>query len=76
MKKGEKELCEEEAIPANPDNDGHNFSIGFGYKFGKWIVDAFYTVEIFEDRDVNNDILSGEYKNISHFIGFSVGNKF
>jgi len=62
--------------PANPDNDGNNFSIGFGYKTGKWIVDAFYTIEIFKDRDVNNDILSGEYKNISHFIGFSVGNKF
>lgn len=61
---------------ANPDGDGHNFSIGFGYKFGKWIVDGFYTVEIFKDREVNNDILSGEYKNISHFIGFSVGNKF
>jgi len=62
--------------PANPDGDGHNFSIGFGYKTGKWIVDAFYTVEIFQDRDVNNDILSGEYKNIAHFIGFSIGNKF
>jgi len=62
--------------PANPDNDGHNFSIGCGYKFGKWILDAFYTVEIFKDRDVNNDILSGEYKNIAHFIGFSIGNKF
>jgi len=62
--------------PANPDGDGHNFSIGFGYKFGKWVVDGFYTIEIFKNRDVNNDILSGEYKNIAHFIGFSIGNKF
>jgi long-chain fatty acid transport protein len=62
--------------PANPDGDGHNFSIGFGYRFGKWVVDGFYTIEIFKDRDVNNDILSGEYKNIAHFIGFSIGNKF
>jgi long-chain fatty acid transport protein len=62
--------------PANPDGDGHNFSIGFGYKIGKWIVDGFYTIEIFKDRDVNNDTLSGEYKSISHFIGFSIGNKF
>jgi len=62
--------------PANPDEDGHNFSIGFGYKIGKWIVDGFYMVEIYKDRDVNNDILSGEYKNIAHFIGFSIGNKF
>ena len=28
--------------PANPDADAHNFSIGFGYKTGKWIVDGFY----------------------------------
>ncbi len=62
--------------PANPDEDGHNFSIGFGYKIGKWIVDGFYMVEIYKDRDVNNNILSGEYKNIAHFIGFSIGNKF
>ena len=62
--------------PANPDEDGHNFSIGFGYKTGKWIVDAFYNIEIYKDRQVNNDILSGEYENLCHFIGFSVGNKF
>ena len=23
--------------PANPENDGHNFSIRLGYKFGKWV---------------------------------------
>ena len=62
--------------PAYTDGDGHNFSMGFGYKIGKWVVDAFYTVEFFEDREVNNDILSGEYENICHYIGFSIGNNF
>jgi len=62
--------------PANPEADGHNFSIGFGYKIGKWIVDGFYQAEIFKDREVNNDILSGEYKNICHFFGLSVGYRF
>lgn len=62
--------------PANPDGNAHNFSIGFGYKTGNWVVDAFYTLELFEDREINNDILSGEYKNICHYIGFSIGNKF
>jgi long-chain fatty acid transport protein len=62
--------------PASPDGNAHNFSMGFGYKTGKWIFDAFYNFDINEDRDVNNDILSGEYKNITHFIGFSIGNKF
>ena len=62
--------------PANPDADSHNFSIGFGYKTGKWIVDSFYCVGIYRDRNVNNDILSGKYENFCHYIGLSVGNKF
>jgi len=62
--------------PAYPDEDGHNFCIGFGYKIGKWTLDGFYIAEIYENRKVNNDILSGEYKNTAHFIGLSLGYKF
>jgi long-chain fatty acid transport protein len=62
--------------PANPDADAHNFSIGFGYKTGKWVVDGFYSAGIYKDRNVNNNILSGEYKNITHSIGLSIGNRF
>ncbi len=72
----ETPVPEHSLSPANPDGDGHNLSIGFGYKTGKWLFDAFYTIEIFQDRDVNNDILSGGYESIAHFIGFSIGNKF
>jgi len=62
--------------PANPDADSHSLSIGFGYKFGKWTVDGFYMVEIYKDRNVNNDILSGDYKNIVHYMGLSLGYNF
>jgi long-chain fatty acid transport protein len=62
--------------PANPDADRHHFSIGFGYLIGKWTVDGFYSIDIVEDRKVNNDILSGEYENLVHYIGLSVGHRF
>jgi long-subunit fatty acid transport protein len=62
--------------PAYPDADAHNFSIGFGYKINKWTLDGFFMVEIYKDREVNNDILNGEYKNSTHFIGFSLGYRF
>lgn len=62
--------------PANPDADQHNFSIGFGYKIGKWVVDFFYNAAFFEDRTVDNSILSGEYENFVHYIGNSVGYRF
>ena len=61
---------------AFPDENGHNFCIGFGYKINKWTVDGFYILEIYEDRKVNNDILSGEYENTAYFIGLSVGYRF
>jgi long-chain fatty acid transport protein len=62
--------------PANPDADQHNFSMGCGCRIGKWVVDGFYNVGFFEDRKVNNDILSGEYENLAHYIGLSVGYRF
>ena len=62
--------------PANPDADRHYCSIGFGYIMSKWTVDGFYGVDIFEDRKVNNDILSGKYKNRDYYIGLSVGHRF
>ena len=72
----ETPVPEHTLCPANPDADAHNFSIGFGYKTGKWIVDGFYSAGIYKDRKVNNDILSGEYENLCHFIGLSVGQRF
>jgi long-chain fatty acid transport protein len=62
--------------PGNPDSDQHNFSVGFGYKIRKWEVDAFYIAGFFHDRRINNAILSGTYHNLTHYAGFSVGQKF
>ena len=62
--------------PGNPDSDQHNFSIGFGYKWNKIWVDAFYMADIFQDRKVNNAILSGSYQSLAHMMGLSVGYTF
>lgn len=62
--------------PSNPDSDQHNFSVGAGYKFDKWIIDFFYDAAFYEDRNVTNTILSGAYENFTHYTGFSVGYRF
>ena len=62
--------------PDNPDSDQHNFAIGLGYEFKKFYMDAFYNVGIFEKRDVNNTILSGEYESTIHYLGNSIGYHF
>jgi long-chain fatty acid transport protein len=62
--------------PGNPDADQHNFAIGAGYKMNDWIVDAFYNAGFFEDRTVDNDILSGKYETFIHYAGISVGYTF
>jgi len=61
---------------SNPDSNQHNFSVGFGYKMKKIFADFFYMADIYEDRKVHNNILSGNYENLAHFFGFSVGKKF
>lgn len=62
--------------PSNPDSDMHNVSMGLGCRSGKWRYDVFYNYSLYEDRKVNNSILSGEYKNNTHFIGLSLGYRF
>lgn len=63
--------------PSNPDSDQHNLSVGFGYHLGGGaVVDGFYNISMFEDREVNNSILSGTYENLNHYIGFSFGHPF
>jgi len=62
--------------PGNPDADQHNFSVGGGYRSSPVWIDGFYNIGVFEDRKVNNAILSGEYKNIIHYVGLSVGRSF
>ncbi|MDY6837593.1 MAG: outer membrane protein transport protein [Thermodesulfobacteriota bacterium] len=72
----ENQVPEHTLGPASPESDQHVFSIGFGYKMNKTTLDAFYMVSFYEDRKVDNAILSGEYENFAHYIGFSWGYSF
>lgn len=62
--------------PRLPDSDQHDWSLGVGYNAGSLVIDAAYMFAYFEDRDVENNILSGEYKTFGHSAGFSIGYKF
>jgi len=62
--------------PGFPDSDQHNISLGLGYRFDKLVIDAANLVTIYEDRKVENDILSGEYRNLAHSVGLSLGYRF
>lgn len=62
--------------PRLPDSDQQNLSFGIGYNTGNLVIDAAYMVAFFEDRDVENNILSGEYKTFGHSVGLSAGYKF
>ena len=61
---------------SNPDSKQHYVSAGFGYIFKKFLLDFFYMAGFYEDRKVTNNILSGEYQNLYHYIGFDIGKKF
>ncbi len=62
--------------PASPDGHQHNITLGFGYRFGGYWLDAFYMLSLSEDRTVQNTVLSGTYENKAHYLGFSFGYKF
>lgn len=62
--------------PGYMDSDKHNLSIGLGYRIKNWVVDTFYTATFYQDRTVNNSILSGEYESFDHYIGVSIGCRF
>lgn len=62
--------------PANPDSAQHNFSLGCGYKIKEYIIDFFYMAAFYEDKTVQNDILSGTYENFIHYAGLSIGRSF
>lgn len=62
--------------PGYMDSDKHNLSVGLGYRIKNWVVDTFYTATFYEDRTVNNSILSGEYESFDHYIGISIGYRF
>ena len=69
---GESPVPDKSLSPANPDSDQHNISVGFGRTMGRWNLDAFYDIGLFEKRKVHNQILSGAYENQTHYVGFSL----
>ncbi|MBZ0220504.1 MAG: outer membrane protein transport protein [Candidatus Methylomirabilis sp.] len=62
--------------PRLPDSDQHNISLGIGYNAANLVIDAAYMFAYFEDRKVENSILSGEYSTSGHSAGLSIGYKF
>ncbi len=62
--------------PANPEAEQHYLSIGVGYTWRRWVFDGFYGIGLYPDRDVDNTVLRGTYKNLAHYCGLSVGYKF
>jgi long-chain fatty acid transport protein len=62
--------------PGNPDSNGHAVCLGVGYLVGKFTVDTFYLAEFYENRTVDNNILSGRYLNFMQAAGASLGYKF
>lgn len=63
--------------PANPDSNHHDFSLGVGYTWGRYVVDLFSMAAFFEERTVQNSILSGTYKpSVQYLFGISLGAKF
>ena len=67
---------DETLTPANPDAPQHHFFFGAGLTFTKLTLDMFYSFAHYEDRNVSNDFLSGEYSSQSHTLGMSMGWKF
>lgn len=63
--------------PAAPDSTMHHFSIGVGRKLGDGLsLDFFYTIGLAGKRSVNNVILSGSYRNTTHYAGLSITHAF
>jgi long-subunit fatty acid transport protein len=61
---------------ANPDSKQYNIGVGLGYKKQKIVLDFFYTAGFYVNRKVTNPLLSGTYKNFTHYAGISIGRKF
>lgn len=67
--------------PLLPDADRVAFTLGFGYRFGNFVLDAAYQGEMFSDRTApNRDIYKmgsinlgeGTYKTSAHLLGISL----
>lgn len=62
--------------PGMPDSRQHYICLGFGYIKDRIVIDFFYMKGFYENRKVNNSILSGRYSNDAHYSGISIGYRF
>ena len=62
--------------PGCPEANQHNLCLGFGVNLRRWVIDTVYIAEFYQSRTVQNDVLSGTYKNFAHYGGLSVGYRF
>jgi long-chain fatty acid transport protein len=62
--------------PAFSDADMNAVSFGVGYRKGAYLFDFGYSAAFYEDRTVDNRILSGTYGNFAQFVSFSLGRSF
>lgn len=62
--------------PGNPDADAHQISLGTGYIIGRFTVDTYLRIHLFEKRRINNGRLNGTYENNIYFAGFSLAYHF
>jgi len=62
--------------PANPDGHQHDYCFGVGYTRDRFTLDLFYVFAKYQDRKTTGNLLSGEYANQSHSLGFSTGWRF
>jgi len=72
----ENQIPADAVHPATPEAQNHSLNIGVGYKTGKLTLDAAYTYQIPADREVDNEILSGEYTNSTQVLMLSAGYAF
>jgi long-chain fatty acid transport protein len=62
--------------PDNPDANQHLFCTGLGWTRGRFTLDLFYSLGLFEDQQVDNTLLEGEYQSNAHNLGVSFGYRF
>lgn len=69
---------EEYVEPSLPEGDRHNYTIGLGYRYKQFTVDAAYHLLLQDDREVTNTIhqFDGKYIGMANLYALSFGYAF
>ncbi len=64
--------------PGFPENHRHNYTVGLGYKFKGFTIDAAYHLLLQDDRKIENSVhtFNGKYTGLANLYGLSVGYSF